>query len=317
MYKILLGAWLTCSSVILQAHHGFEGITGTNTGSRFSALLIKKGQFLFESNFRSIAFNSLEEHLFGSEQSNLINNQSILGLDYRLTYGLMKKLNISISSSYIQLNYQNWTGDYASKNNLRLSGFLDPYFELSFPLYQDSFTSIVGGVGCELPFGSRSNYYNNTYNGMNSNTWDPGAKIMITRKMKKGQFILLNQYKYTFENDDEIQLGANNNASVLYSFPLVKETCCGENSCAEKSRNYSISMFSGAQYSHMGVSKKQGSNISNTSFTRVLFSVGGIISIKKKMVVPISIDLPVYQQLKGNQSKQLFNCQVGFSYLFG
>ena len=229
-------------------------------------------------------------------------------------YGLTKSITLSALVPYVFLHTN--TGNDNGIGDLVLLG--------TFNLYAKNNFSIALQAGLELPTGiQKSANFDNTTVIVGSGSYDPMAGIIASKRWNNLTLQGNALYKKTTKGfqDNYYSSIAIQNISLSYRIigenrlcPVMKEEKATDKT-KEPLSNIGWAAFGGYYGEWLGKSKEDGVTDNNSGYYLGYATLGNTISYKK-WSFPLTLSLPVIQNMNGEQNTGGFRLRLGIIKTF-
>ncbi|MFO0357535.1 MAG: hypothetical protein ACK50A_11325 [Sphingobacteriaceae bacterium] len=272
-----------------------------------ASITMKKNQWMVELSGEYRKFNqkhSAHDHdghdhvhsVSTSSESSLKN--TLIGL-IGLRYGVTDRITLSLQQPYLSI--------YASPKGT--DGIGDLLFVANVKLIAKSKFSAGIMLGAELPTGIASGLAGENNSVIGSGSFDPVAGISVLKTQQKS-FIRLNVfYKQGTIGYNKTNFGSFLNGNLTFSYKIKSSNSfCSTDSI--KSNKLELSLFS--SISNEWYTPQISDHVINQNSGGHLFLAGGGAQFGyKTWSIPISFQIPIFQNLKGEQSQTEFRVKIG------
>lgn len=285
---------------------------GAGTGAANDAynngiLTLNKNQFVIETytDFRNINQN-LEPVTDVTDEEAPLTSMFIQSLGIR--YGITKSITISALMPYVFLNTD--TGNDSGLGDLDLLG--------TFSVFNKKNFSIALQAGVELPTGiQKSANFDNTTVVVGSGSYDPMAGIIMSKRWDKMTLQGNALYKHTTNGFQGNYYGsiAVQNVSLSYRIkgshgfcPSSLET--NEDEKKNQVSNFGWTVFGGYYGEWLDMLEEDGEVDHDSGYYMGFATIGNNFSYKK-WSFPLTLSLPVIQNMNGEQNTGGFRLRLG------
>jgi len=317
------------------AFGGGIGIAGPIT--TFSAATLPEGKGVLGirtefTHFDALSAEELNRVAMDGQTGHSMKNQLVYSLGG--AYGIGDDLTVGLSLPYLQrdrikaVHFDQDMGmsmqhDIGSSNGLGdLTLFTE--YRLVRKLYEGIDVSLIAGL--KTPTGATGNTSNNerigTEHQPGSGSWDPIAGVALSKRLERLTFHASGLYTVTTDGAQSTDLGNRAQASVAAAYRFGGKENYGE--CDEiyeyfypESRTHWLGdlvlELNGQWQDRM---KVRGVSDASTGGTVLYLSPGARVSFNGKYSGSLSVGIPVYQDLHGNQSEVDYRIVAGLAVAF-
>ena len=231
----------------------------------------------------------------------LLKNMFISSLGVR--YGITNKITISATIPYVFLhtNYGNDRG----LGDLALLGTFDLYSKNSF--------SFAVQAGVKLPTGiQKDSNFDNTTVVVGSGSYDPMIGILFSKHWDKMTLTGNGFYKYATSGFQGNYYGSLSTQSLMLSYKIKEGgRFCAMDEKAEKAMsNFGWNVFGGYYGESHDKVKEDNVVDPNSGYYLGFANLGTSISYKK-WSMPLTVSLPIINDLNGSQNNAGFRLRIG------
>jgi hypothetical protein len=281
--------------------------TGAANGDYNNGILtLNKNQFVIETyaDYRNINQN-LEPVIDVTDEEAPLTSMLIQSFGVR--YGVTKTVTISALVPYVFLNTD--TGNDSGFGDLAVLGTVNVFTKNNF--------SIALQAGVELPTGIQKNAnFDNTTVVVGSGSYDPMAGIIIAKRWDRLTLQANGLYKHTTNGFQDNYYGsiAIQNASLSYSIKGTSAFCApSETKTAETAKmtsDFGWTVFGGYYGEWLDMLEEDGEVDRDSGYYLGYAILGNTISYKK-WSFPLTLSLPVIQNMNGEQNTGGFRLRFG------
>jgi hypothetical protein len=330
---------VVCGSTNAEAHcpafGGGIGIAGPIT--TFSAATLPEGKGVLGirgeyTRFDPLAADQLSRIVMDGQTGHSLENQTVYSLGG--AYGIGDDLTVGLSLPYLRrdgitavhfdrdmgMSMQHDIGESNGLGDLTLYG----QYRLVRKLYEGIDLSLIAGL--KTPTGATGNTSNNqrieTEHQPGSGSWDPLVGIALSKRIERLSLHASGLYTITTQGSQSTDLGNRAQVSVAAAYRFGGKENHGE--CDDiyeyfypESRDRWLGdlvlELNGQWQDKMQV---RGVSDASTGGTVLYLSPGGRVSFDGKYSASLSVGVPVYQQLHGNQSEVDYRIVAGLAVAF-
>ena len=283
--------------------------TGAANGDFNNGILtLNKNQFLLETytDYRHINQNLPPVTDVTDEEAPLT---SMLIQSLGLRYGVTNSITVSVLVPYVFLH----------TNTGNDNGFGDLVALGTFTIYNKNNFSLALQAGLELPTGIQKNAnFDNTTVVVGSGSYDPMAGFIVSKRWDKLTFQANGLYKHTTNGFQDNYYGsiAIQNLSLSYRLKSGSTFCPlatdikTEDKPKQETSNLGWTVFGGYYGEWLDMLKEDGEVDHNSGYYLGFATLGNNISYKK-WSFPLTISLPVIQNMNGEQNTGGFRLRLG------
>jgi hypothetical protein len=296
----------------ISAHSQCACCAGASTGSsngdyNNGILTLSKKQFVAESyaDYRTISNKNHVGHQQSSETTTEKETplKSMFIPSIGLRYGISNKITVSALLPLVFLQTDN--GNDNGVGDLMLLGTMKVFSKNNFNL------ALQAGV--ELPTGvQKGANFDNTTVVVGSGSVDPMAGILFSNQW--GKFILRGNalYKQTTSGFEQNYYGslAVQNLSVAYRLRGQNSFCSTDSLVQNPIASISWTVF-GGYYGEWLDNLKEGDTVDENSGYYLGFATLGTNISYKKWGFPLTVSLPIIQQMNGDQNNAGYRLRLG------
>lgn len=303
-----VAAWLN-GSAQCNCSGSSSSVSFGETGS--SSITLKKNQWMAElyGDYRSFAHShtthdhSGHTHNHGASIADSSSNEleSMLIVLGGIRYGLTNRISISVQQPHLWLN--------ATPQST--SGIGDLMFIATAKVFDKNDFSGAILAGAEFPTGVKSKLSGENNLAIGSGSFDPVMGLVLVKSWQKS-FIRANVfYKYSTIGYEKINFGnfLNHNLTFSYKLKGVSPVCKADSLNAEPDK-FSWTVFANIAGEWFGEQVKENAIIENTGGYMLLTGIGTQLGFGK-WFIPVSITVPIMQDLHGEQSQTKFRIRIG------
>ncbi len=274
------------------------GASATSNDYNNGALIMPKSQWVIEGygDYRTIQNGNAFQ-----DDEKLLKNMFVSSLGVR--YGLTNKITISALIPYVFLhtNYGNDSG----LGDLALIG--------TFNLYSKDEFNFAVQTGVKLPTGIQKNSnFDNTTVVVGSGSYDPMLGIVFSKNWDKMALTGNGFYKYTTLGFNRNYYGstATQNLTISYKIKSGGRLFAASDKGKKVMSNFGWSVFGG--YNGEWHDKVKENNVvdENSGYYLGFANVGTNLSYKK-WNFPLTVSLPIINNLNGSQNKAGYRLRIG------
>jgi hypothetical protein len=231
----------------------------------------------------------------------------------RLTYGLSERFSLSVVAPYLLVRSSVYSG--SSKQDVREKGLADARLMGTYKVFNSCTRNVTifltGGV--ELPLGKKS--VDNAV-VLGSGSYDPLAGIYISKKYKAFDFRGGILCKLSTTGYQDINFGnvCNYALSALYS--CKKRESDSLRTFPHPGKRPGVQLMLNCSGEKSYPQYKANIAVQNTGSFKMFAGAGAIFIFRKKYVIPLSVDMPIYQTVSGTQNRSSLRIKTGIIYSF-
>jgi hypothetical protein len=282
--------------------------TGAANGDYNNGILtLSKNQFVAETytDYRNINQN-LEPVTDVTDEEAPLTSMLIQSLGVR--YGLTKSITVSALMPYVFLYTD--TGNDSGIGDLALLG--------TFSVFSKNNFSIALQAGVELPTGiQKSANFDNTTVVVGSGSYDPMAGLIVAKCWDKLTLQANGLYKHTTRGFEDNYYGsiAIQNISLSYRIKDGSSFCPSSldtetDETPKAASNFGWAVFGGYYGEWLGMLEEEGETDHNSGYYLGFATLGNNIRYKK-WSFPLTLSLPVIQNMNGEQNTGGFRVRLG------
>jgi hypothetical protein len=283
--------------------------TGAANGDYNNGILtLNKNQFVVETytDYRNINQN-LEPVTDVTDEEAPLTSMLIQSLGAR--YGVTKSITVSALLPFVFLHTD--TGNDNGFGDLILLGTFNVYTKNNF--------SLALQAGLELPTGIQKNAnFDNTTVVVGSGSFDPMAGIIASRQWDKLTLQANALYKHTIKGFEDNYYGsiAIQNLSLSYTIKGENAFCAlpmaanTDEKANTATSNFGWAVFGGYYGEWLDMLKEDGETDHDSGYYMGFATLGNSISYKK-WSFPLTLSLPVIQNMNGEQNTGGFRLRLG------
>lgn len=306
--------WTTLGA---QAHHDLGSVLGCTQGGSNGFIPLTKGRLLVHSVFEFEAYKAFELDYIDRYMHS---GWRLLGLDRMyattlgLQYGVTNRFSVSANIPVYYARLQEYTMPYTTlldsvKSTWR-TGDASVLAHLQVLKSANGFGATLS-AGVELPAGRPFNEQQNNLLVAGSGSIDPMFGVELVKSWKSvlwsGRFL----YKRNGTSSDGYKQGDLMSGETWLAYQPKRATA--DSTALEKSLK--VKWLVGAKWQQFDASFFQETQMPNTGFMRIAVSGGLQILVNQKIYVPLTVSVPVCQELTGLQNWQQFRLSTGLSVL--
>lgn len=285
---------------------------GSLFGDYSGNALNEKQKFTVEASYDYKAFKPhlhTTEHVHNHTQGSTVATEEE-GLEMKamstalvgLRYGLTKRMMLTASVPFAILHAQP-SGQ---------SGIGDVSFAGVYQFLKTEKLSLNGLVGVELPTGKQVHETLASDVVIGSGSFDPLAGLVATYAQQNILVRVNALYKHNLEGTNNIQYGNN----LTSSFSIGYSNSSNASLCAPPSKQKATWAASA-----IGLVEQTGLTYANNiveenSGGTTAYGGGGFSVIVGRVAIPVSILIPVYQRLNGEQHQMAYKARIGAAVTF-
>ena len=231
-------------------------------------------------------------------------------------YGLSEHITLSAQIGWFQSNLftHSINQDVITDVNSSAHGLSDADIRATWQVLERSKFSMALMGGVELPTGAQNVEINGISSAVGSGSYDPIGGIILQEKNGRHSFRLYSQYKLTTTNKDDKNFGDFWASDLTYDITLGKMACIAPDSASKKVMT-KYDLFGGVSHEWMQTESENGYTVANSGGTRLFGMAGVRLSLNERFFIPVSLELPLYENLKGVQNKSSWRIRAGVSIL--
>jgi hypothetical protein len=282
--------------------------TGAANGDYNNGILtLNKNQFLVETytDYRNINQN-LEPVTDVTDEEAPLTSMLIQSLGVR--YGVTKSITVSALMPYVFLYTD--TGNDSGFGDLALLG--------TFGVFNKNNFSIALQAGVELPTGiQKSANFDNTTVVVGSGSYDPMAGLIVSKRWEKLTLQANGLYKHTTSGFEDNYYGsiAIQNVSLSYRIKNGSAFCPSSlgtktEDATKETSNFGWAVFGGYYGEWLDMLEEEGETDHDSGYYLGFATLGNNISYKK-WSFPLTLSLPVIQNMNGEQNTGGFRLRLG------
>lgn len=299
-------------------------INGTAVGLNAingNATTLKKGKWLMDAgweqrNFRSYDAASVAAHFPLDADTSVSGLSHTTVASLRISYGVTSRLTVSAVLPYVMtvktttLHFVNGEKhhEYTSYDNGLADASLSGLYLFSAPLNEHFQAFVMAGL--ELPTGNSDANQRSFVAG--SGSFDPLAGIVLVKRWNrfslKGNVV----YKLTTKGNEGVDHGDLLSHDVSLVYMARKPIACD----SVTKHLLSVNIFTDLGGEKIFAQEQDGSTLENTGSYRAFAGLGIQLGIKERFAFPVSIEVPVFEQLDGIQNSSGLRFKTGLSILF-
>ncbi|NQY08820.1 MAG: hypothetical protein HRT71_04800 [Flavobacteriales bacterium] len=310
----LLICWVLSSHTVY-ADHGSGGAVSVSLNSSNSALTLKKGQWLIQSlsEFRTYkSFSSSDLIGIGMGDYTIVEKQRLMFGALNVTYGLMNRFSLSVQQAYY-MSVVDIIGDNSSKTFSKGSWLLGDLTILNnFQFYQNNKKGIglSAMFGAELSLSSSRGGEVGSLMVSSSNSTDPIMGVMFKKKWATATLNAGVMYKLTTTSKSGMDYGDFLGGEISFLKHFGRELADSTNS---KKINWNFS--ASVEGELLQSQKYNNSEILHTGYYQAIAGAGVMISVNKKISIPVSLKIPVYRNVSGYQNTMRGGLKIAINIL--
>lgn len=288
---------------------------GSSNGDYNNGILtLTKKQLVLEAytDYRTINQSNAEEITEQIEEETPLKSMVIQSVGAR--YGLTDKITLSALLPYVFLHTDN--GSDNGLGDLSLLGTFNVFSKNNF--------SVALQAGVELPTGiQKSARFDNTTVVVGSGSYDPMAGIIISKRWNRISLQGNGLYKHTTNGFQGNYYGSISIQSLTLNYKLIE----GAASCSlmpkektvstepTKESNLGWSVYGGYYGEWLDNLKEDNVVDENSGYYMGYLTLGNAISYKK-WSFPLTLSLPIIQNMNGDQNNGGFRIRLGIIKAF-
>lgn len=307
--KKIISIFIVTLIVTTQAYSQCACCAGAGTGSSSGdynngILTLKKKQFVIEgyADYRTIKDGKgHNEPTDTIKEETPLKSMLISSLGFR--YGITDKITVSALLPYAFLHTGN--GNDNGIGDLILLGTFNVYSKNNFNL------GLQAGV--ELPTGiQKGSNFDNTTVVVGSGSFDPMAGILFSKNWNMLTLQGNALYKHTTTGFEKTNFGSLSvqNLSLAYRLKGERSVCSADSTNHKGHTNFGWTVFGGYYGEWLSSIKNKDGVDENTGYYLGYATLGTSLSYKK-WSFPLTVSLPVIQQMNGDQNDAGFRLRVG------
>ncbi|MBC7438553.1 MAG: hypothetical protein H7250_01015 [Flavobacterium sp.] len=275
------------------------GASASSNDYNNGILALQKNQWVIEAygDYRTIKNGNAPE-----EDEKLLENMFISSLGIR--YGVTDKITISVLIPYLFLRTN--SGNDAGLGDLDLMG--------TFNIYSKNKFNFAIQAGIEIPTGiQKDSNFDNTTVVVGSGSYDPMAGILFSKHWDKMTFIGNGLYKYTTNGFQANYYGsiAIQNLALSYKIKAGGRLHAMESTEEEEAvSNFGWNIFGGYYGEWLDNIKEEGIVDENSGYYLGFANLGTTLSYKK-WSFPLTISIPIINEMNGTQNDSGYRFRVG------
>ncbi|MBL7921192.1 MAG: transporter [Bacteroidia bacterium] len=285
--------------------------TGAGAGSSggdylSNTLTLKKKQFIFEgyTDYRTIM---VEEKGGGHDMTDTLAPEetplkSMMINSLGIRYGISNRFTVSATLPYVLLNTTK--GKDRGLGDLILLG--------TFNVFKKNMFSLALSGGVELPTGvQKGSKFDETTVVVGSGSIDPMAGISFLKVWNRLSLQGNALYRYTTKGFDDITYSSISfqNVGLAYSLKGHNNSCQQDTVCNSHTVNWSV--FGGYYGEYLSSIKEADGEYDENSGYYVGFATLGTAISAKGWSVPLTLSIPIIQQMNGDQNMAGFRLRIG------
>lgn len=305
MKKVFLVVALFASTIVYSQCACCAGASaGASNGDLNNGILtLNKKQLLVEAynEYRTVKQGEAPE-----DEEKLLRTMDISSLGIR--YGLTKRITVSALLPYVFLHTNG--GDDNGIGDLTLLG--------TFNVLSKKNWNIALQTGIKLPTGIQKNSnFDNTTVIIGSGSYDPLAGLIISKRWNKLSIQANTMYKYATLGFQQNYYGSLSIQNISFAYKLKSKDCtCPTDTTDHKCRSdfdWKVSIG----YNGEWLDKIKEDNIvdENSGYYLGFVNVGTTLTARK-WSIPLTVYLPVIQQLNGTQNNAGYRIRIGIIRTF-
>jgi hypothetical protein len=298
-YFILLSFLLTLSAAYSQcACCAGAGIGSSNGDYNSGVLTLKKKQLIAEAyaDYRTIREGGAIE-----EDEKLLENMFIASLGVK--YGFTDQFTVSALLPYV--NLQTNSGNDNGLGDLVLVG--------TYKLYNKKDWSFAAQAGVELPTGiQKDSNFDNTTVVVGSGSFDPIAGVLFSKNWDRTTLQGNALYKFTTKGFQDNYYGslAVHNLSLAYRLKKGSAFCAVDSLENKSVSDFGVNVYAGYYGEWLDKIKEDGI-VDEDSGYYMGFANIGLNMAYQRWSFPLTLSLPVVEEMNGNQNPAGYRIRLG------
>lgn len=295
---IIISAFITTKSFSQCACCAGAGVGSSNGDYNNGILTLPKKMIIAEiyADYRTIKDGNAPE---GDEK--LLQNMFISSIGLR--YGITNKITVSALLPYVSL-YTNSGND---------NGFGDLILMSTFNVYSVNNFNLALQAGIELPTGIRKNSnFDNSTVVVGSGSYDPIFGIAFSKRWNKITLQGNGVYKYTTKGFENNYYGSLSTQNLILSYRIKGENnfCSTDTIAKKETSKLGVNIF-GGYYGEWLDKLKEDDIIDENSGHYLGFATLGTNLFYKKWAFPLTVSIPVINNMNGKQNDAGYRLRIG------
>lgn len=233
----------------------------------------------------------------------------------RVSYGMTKKLSLSIILPYVNIastvNQKVDEQHYRIINSSPTLAFADASVFASYLFYDKSSVKLAAIGGMELPTGRLPKQKDQIITG--SGTFDPMVGLAAGKRWNKFSVRTNLAYKLTTLNSKGTDYGDFLNYQCGLSYQINKLISSDTLSCISVPKTPILNVGVTLLGENLHPIKESGVLVNNTGFYRNFASLSGSLLLKNKFAIYVAMDIPITQNNYGVQNASSYRFKIGTS----
>lgn len=307
--------WFTLGA---HAHHDLGSVLGCTQGGSNGFIPLTKGRLLVQTVFEFEAYKAFD---LDYVDRYMHSGWRLLGLDRMyastlgLQYGITNRISVSANIPLYYAMLHEYTMPYTTlldsiKNTWR-TGDASTMAHFQVLKSANGF-GLTLSAGVELPAGRPFNEQQNNLLVAGSGSYDPMFGVELVKSWKSilwsGRFL----YKRNGTSSEGYKQGDLMSGETWLAFQPQRQKAADS---IVSQRPIKMKWLVGARWQQFDASFFQETQMPNTGFMRIAVSGGLQVLVNQKIYIPLTISVPVCQELTGLQNWQQFRVSTGVSVM--